>query len=304
MKYDIQTLKVFLAVAREGSIARAAAKEHTVASAVSKRISDLENSIGATLLYRHRRGVKLTLAGSELLQHASRVMAEMAKLDSALSSYANGVKGQVRLVANTSAIVQFLPQDLSSFLKLHPTVKIDLEEHTSESVHKMVAEGSADLGIMVPQRPLDGLDARRYRVDQLMVLMPPDHPLRLHTVLRFSDTLEYDYVGLPRGSSLCDTMVNAAQEIGLPLRLRIQATSFDGLRRMAALGLGIGILPRGSVEPFLQTEGLAAVPLDEPWARRELMLVRKAQDAWPMLPSLLHEHLRHSEERAQETPQT
>lgn len=304
MKYDIQTLKVFLAVAREGSIARAAAKEHTVASAVSKRISDLENSIGATLLYRHRRGVKLTLAGSELLQHASRVMAEMAKLDSALSSYANGVKGQVRLVANTSAIVQFLPQDLSSFLKLHPTVKIDLEEHTSESVHKMVAEGSADLGIMVPQRPLDGLDARRYRVDQLMVLMPPDHPLRLHTVLRFSDTLEYDYVGLPRGSSLCDTMVNAAQEIGLPLRLRIQATSFDGLRRMAALGLGIGILPRGSVEPFLQTEGLAAVPLDEPWARRELMLVRKAQDAWPMLPSLLHEHLRHSEERAQETSQT
>lgn len=304
MKYDIQTLKVFLAVAREGSIARAAAKEHTVASAVSKRISDLENSIGATLLYRHRRGVKLTLAGSELLQHASRVMAEMAKLDSALSSYANGVKGQVRLVANTSAIVQFLPQDLSSFLKLHPTVKIDLEEHTSESVHKMVAEGSADLGIMVPQRPLDGLDARRYRVDQLMVLMPPDHPLSRHAALRFSDTLEYDYVGLPRGSSLCDTMVNAAQEIGLPLRLRIQATSFDGLRRMAALGLGIGILPRGSVEPFLQTEGLAAVPLDEPWARRELMLVRKAQDAWPMLPSLLHEHLRHSEERAQETPQT
>lgn len=304
MKYDIQTLKVFLAVAREGSIARAAAKEHTVASAVSKRISDLENSIGATLLYRHRRGVKLTLAGSELLQHASRVMAEMAKLDSALSSYANGVKGQVRLVANTSAIVQFLPQDLSSFLKLHPTVKIDLEEHTSESVHKMVAEGSADLGIMVPQRPLDALDACRYRVDQLMVLMPPDHPLSRHTALRFSDTLEYDYVGLPRGSSLCETMVNAAQEIGLPLRLRIQATSFDGLRRMAALGLGIGILPRGSVEPFLQTEGLAAVPLDEPWARRELMLVRRAQDAWPMLPSLLHEHLRHSEERAQETPPT
>src|SRR5690606_18767878 len=106
----------------------------------------------------------------------------------------NGVKGQVRLVANTSAIVQFLPQDLSSFLKLHPTVKIDLEEHTSESVHKMVAEGSADLGIMVPQRPQDGLDACRYRVDQLMVLMPPDHPLSRHTALRFSDTLEYDYV--------------------------------------------------------------------------------------------------------------
>src|SRR3546814_12210170 len=60
MKYDIQTLKVFVTVSQEGSIAKAAAKEHTVASAVSKRISELEKSIGADLFYRHRRGVKLT----------------------------------------------------------------------------------------------------------------------------------------------------------------------------------------------------------------------------------------------------
>ena len=296
MKYDIQTLKIFLAVAREGSIARAAAKEHTVASAVSKRISDLEKSLATTLLYRHRRGVKLTLAGSELHQYATRILAEMAGLDSAMGNYANGVRGQVRLVANTSAIVQFLPYDLSSFLKLHPTVKIDLEEHTSDAVHKMVGGGSADLGIMVPQRPLDGLQACLYRADELMVLMPPDHPLSKQGSLRFAETLGYDYVGLPRGSSLCNTMVTAAQELDLPLRLRIQATSFDGLRRMVALGLGIGILPRGSVEPFLQTEGLVAASLDEPWARRELMLVRKSQDAWPMLPRLLHEHLRRAGE--------
>lgn len=301
MKYDIQTLRIFLAVAREGSIARAAIKEHTVASAVSKRISDLESKIGAPLLYRHRRGVNLTLAGSELQVHASRVMAELAHLDGALSNYANGVKGQVRLVANTSAIVQFLPQDLSSFLKLHPTVKIDLEEHTSIAVHKMLVDGAADLGIMVPQRPLDGLHACLYRADQLMVLMQPDHPLAGQRSLRFADTLEYDYVGLPRGTSLCNAMVAAAEELGLSLRLRIQATSFDGLRRMAALGLGIGILPRGSVEPFLQTEGLTALPLDETWARRELMLVSKGHDILPILPRMLHEHLRHSDPEYQST---
>lgn len=292
MKYDLQTLRIFLAVAREGSIARAAAKEHTVASAVSKRISDLENKIGAPLLYRHRRGVNLTLAGNELLAHASRVMAELARLDGALSNYANGVKGQVRLVANTSAIVQFLPRDLSSFLKLHPTVKIDLEEHTSEAVHEMLDDGAADLGIMVPQRPLESLRACLYRADELMVLMTPDHPLAQRTSLRFADTLEYDYVGLPRGTSLCNAMVSASETLGLSLRLRIQATSFDGLRRMAALGLGIGILPRGSVVPFLQTEGLAAVPLDETWARRELMLVSKPHETLPMLARILHEHLR------------
>ncbi len=297
MKYDIQTLRLFLAIAREGSIAQAAAKEHLVASAVSKRISDLEESIGAPLFYRHRRGVKLTLAGNELLVHADRVMAELAKLDGALSNYANGVKGQIRLVANTSAIVQFLPQDLSSFLKLHPTIKIDLEEHTSEAVHKMLEDDSADLGIMVPQRPLNELQSCLYRVDELMVIMPPDHPLAEHQSLRFADTLKFDYVGLPRGSSLCNTLVDAAEGLGLSLRLRIQATSFDGLRRMAALGLGIGILPRGSVEPFLQADHLVAIPLDESWAKRELMLVSRDLDTLPLLARTLHAHLASSHSR-------
>src|SRR5690606_7665233 len=158
MKYDIQTLKVFVTVSQEGSIAKAAEKEHTVASAISKRISELEKSIGADLFYRHRRGVKLTQAGTELLQHASRVLANLAAMDSAMSNYSNGVKGQVRLVANTSTIVQFLPNDLSRFLKIHPTVKIDLEEQTSETVHKLVDGDEADLCIVEPQRTLDGLD--------------------------------------------------------------------------------------------------------------------------------------------------
>lgn len=291
MKYDIYTLKVFLSVAQEGSIAKAAAKEHTVPSAISKRISELEKSIGTELLYRHRRGVILTQAGGELLQHATRVLNELSTLDSVLSNYANGVKGQVRLVANTSAIVQFLPDDLSSFLKQHPTVKIDLEEHTSEEVQKIVSSGFADLGIMVAQRPLDGLDSCLYKSDELMVIMPRNHPLSKENTLRFSETLKYDYVGLPRGSSLCNSMVIAARNLGIPLKLRIQATSFDGLRRMVSLSLGIGVLPRGSVIPFLETEKLVARPLAEPWASRDLLLVTKSTDPLTLLSRLLYEHL-------------
>lgn len=291
MKYDLHTLRVFLSVALEGSIAKAAVKEHMVPSAISKRISDLEKTIGTELFYRHRRGVVLTQAGSELVLHATQVFEQLSSLDSALSNYANGVKGQVRLVANTSAIVQFLPNDLSVFLKWHPTVKIDLEEHTSEAVHKIVSNGLADIGIMVAQRPLDGLEAQLYKSDQLMVVMPQGHPLSKKKTLRFSETLKYDYVGLPRGSSLCNSMVNAAQELCIPLKLRIQATSFDGLRRMIAQGMGIGVLPTGSVIPFLETEKLMARPLIEPWASRDLLLVIKKPDTLTLPSRLLLEHL-------------
>lgn len=291
MRYDIQTLRLFVSVSQEGSIARAADKEHTVASAISKRISELEKSIGTELFYRHRRGVTLTQAGTELLQHAVGVLEGLAALDGAMSIYASGVKGQVRLVANTSAIVQFLPDDLSSFLKMHPTIKIDLEEHTSEEVHKSVTAGKADLGILVAQRPLDGLDACLYRADELMLIMPPGHPLARKGAIRFAETLKYDYVTLPRGSSLCNTLVEAAADLGMPLRLRIQATSFDGLRRMVARNLGIGVLPQGSVEPFLQTEGLVCRHLKEPWAHRKLMLISKPVESLPLLARVLRTHL-------------
>jgi DNA-binding transcriptional LysR family regulator len=291
MRYDLQTLKLFVAVCQEKSIAKAAEKEHTVASAISKRISELEKSIGAEVFYRHRRGVTLTQAGTELLQHATSLLEGLANLDSAMSVYASGVKGQVRLVANTSAIVQFLPDDLSSFLKMHPTIKIDLEEHTSEEVHRLVAAGKADVGILVAQRPLDGLEACLYRADELMLIMPPGHPLARKRSVRFAETLKYDYVTLPRGSSLCNTLMAAASDLGMPLRLRIQATSFDGLRRMVARNLGIGILPEGSVEPFLQTEGLVSRHLDEPWAHRNLTLISKPVESLPLLARVLRTHL-------------
>ncbi|NGM89078.1 LysR family transcriptional regulator [Parapusillimonas sp. SGNA-6] len=291
MRYDLQTLKLFVAVCQEKSIAKAAEKEHTVASAISKRISELEKSIGADVFFRHRRGVTLTQAGAELLQHATGLLDGLAALDSAMSVYASGVKGQVRLVANTSAIVQFLPDDLSSFLKLHPTIKIDLEEHTSEDVHRLVSAGKADLGILVVQRPLEGLEACLYRADELMLIMPPGHPLSRKRSVRFAETLKYDYVTLPRGSSLCDTLMAAADDQGMPLRLRIQATSFDGLRRMVARNMGIGVLPQGSVEPFLETEGLVSRPLDEPWAHRKLMLISKPVDSLPLMARVLRTHL-------------
>ncbi len=291
MKYDIHTLRAFLSVAQEGSIAKAALKEHTVPSAISKRISELEKNIGAELFYRHRRGVILTQAGGELVLYATQVFERLSSLDSAMSNYANGVKGQIRLVANTSAIVQFLPNDLSIFLKRHPTVKIDLEEHTSEEVQKRVTNGFADIGIMVAQRPLDGLEAQLYRSDQLMVLMPQGHPLGEKESLRFSETLKFDHVGLPRGSSLCNSLTNAAHQLGMPLKLRIQATSFDGLRRMISLGMGIGILPTGSAIPFLEAEKLMARPLNEPWASRNLLLVVKNPDTLTLLSRLLLNHL-------------
>lgn len=291
MRHDLQTLRAFLAIADEGSISRAAEREYTVTSALSKRVADLEEACGAALVTRHRRGVSLTPAGVELVSHARRIVDELARLDNALGDYASGVRGQVRLLANTSAIVQFLPSDIASFLALHPTVKIDLEEKTSDQVQKQVQDGLADIGVMVALKPLDALDCRPYRSDHLYVMMPKGHPLSRKKRLRFAETLDYDHVGLPRGTSLCETLLQAANAQGRPLKLRMQATSFDGLRRMVASDLGIGVLPEGSVVPFLAADNLVACPLVEPWAKRQLMVVTRERHTLSRLAGLLADHL-------------
>ena len=126
-RIDFVTLKLFVAIADERSLTRAAEREHLALAAVSKRVSDLENQLGIALLYRQPKGVELTPAGHALLHHARNMMDNLEQLNADLSEFSEGVKGHVRIHANTSAVIEFLPEDLASFSRLHPQVKDRLD---------------------------------------------------------------------------------------------------------------------------------------------------------------------------------
>ncbi|MGB7757714.1 MAG: LysR family transcriptional regulator, partial [Salinisphaera sp.] len=119
-RIDLLTLRLFIAIADTGRLTAAAEREHMALAAVSKRISDLEGALDATLLYRRPRGVELTPAGDALLHHARSVLESMERLTADLSEYSAGVRGHVRMHANTSAIIEFLPEDLAAFTRAHP----------------------------------------------------------------------------------------------------------------------------------------------------------------------------------------
>ena len=174
-RIDLTSLQLFVAVCEAGSIGKAADREFIAASAVSKRLADLEAALGTPLLYRHARGVDLTPAGQSLLHHARNVLYGLEKMQSELGEYADGVRGHVRVHASISAIVQFLPDDLGSFVRAHPQVKIDLEEHLSGDVVRAVQEGAADLGICNASALSAGgttLQTLPYRQDDLVLVVP------------------------------------------------------------------------------------------------------------------------------------
>src|SRR6185369_17178303 len=134
MKFDLRDLELFVAVADAGSIARAAERSHTVASAVSKRVSDLEENFGTALLIRGAKGIELTAAGHALLVRARVLLNQATQLDDEMRRHASGTRGYVRVFANISAIVEFLPGALASFAARHPDIHVHLEEHVSSAI--------------------------------------------------------------------------------------------------------------------------------------------------------------------------
>ncbi|MFT4240737.1 MAG: LysR substrate-binding domain-containing protein [Acidovorax sp.] len=292
-RIDLTSLQLFVAVCELGSIGRAAEREFIAASAVSKRLSDLESAVDTALLYRHSRGVTLTPAGESLLHHARTVLFGLERMQGELSEYADGVRGHVRIHANISAIFQFLPEDLGAFARQHSQIKIDLQEHLSSDVLHAVREGAADLGLCnVPPTATDGdLQSRPYRSDHLVLVVPQAHALSAQAAIKFDEILDWDIVGLHANSSISLAMRAAAAAAGRPLRQRIQVTGLDAMCRMIDNGLGVGLLPDRAFELMRGVGRLVAVPLNEPWAKRELRVVARDFDALPVTARLLAEHL-------------
>jgi DNA-binding transcriptional LysR family regulator len=271
-RLDLVSLSLFNLVVRTGSISKGAELAHLAVGAASKRISDLEEAVGAELLERHSRGVTLTLAGEALQRHAQRILGDVDQLAAELSDHARGIVGVVRLAANTSAVTQFLPGDVAGFLAAHPGIRIELDEHDSEQVVLSVLDGRADIGIFADRTPPLGLQTTLYRRDRLVLVVPRQHPLAGRERIAFAEATEHEFVSLSQGTSLARRLALEAQALGRPLRLRIHVRSFDGICQMVAAGLGVAVLPDAAVRPYLEAMGLVRIDLTDPWVERELLI--------------------------------
>lgn len=292
MRYDLTSLDLFITVAQERNLTRAGRIKHVAVSAISKRITELEAQVGSPLLLRNARGVELTPAGQSLLFYARQVKQTMAQLDTELSGYASGVKGHIRIHAITSALSQFLPQDVAGFAELYPQIKFDIEERVGSAVIRAVADGRADLGIIAAQTPSEGLETITYRHDELTLVVPAGHVLAARKGIKFKEVLEHEFVGPHLESSMHTLLTSEATKLGMALKLRIRISSFDCMCRMVSAGLGIAVLPRSVINQYVRSHKLKMVTLDEPWAQRTLLLaLRKYEAASPTLKTFI-DHLK------------
>jgi len=288
MHFDLTDLRLFVVTAEEGNLTRASARQHLSLAAASARIKALEKQAGLPLLYREARGMRLSPPGEAFLHHARGVLRQTEQLRMDLQEYGGGLRGHVRVFANTTAVTDFLPEILPDFLLDNPRVNIDLQEKPNTEIARGVLDGRADIGIVAGQVDTLGLRAIHFSTDRLVLVASRQHRFAGLKRIAFAETLDEDAVAMQQGSTLQTFLMQITEKLGKPLKLRIQLSSFDAMCRMIGAGVGVGIVPESAARRNQDSMNLALVELLEPWSVRErYILVREHEDLPAYAQSLI-----------------
>ena len=281
MHFDLTDLRLFVHAAELGSLTRASQRQHLSLAAASLRIKALEEQAGMPLLYREARGVRPTPAGEAFLHHARGMLLQSEQLRHGLQEYGAGLRGHVRVFANTTAVTDFLPEIMPAFLADHPRVNVDLQERPNAEIARGVLDGRADLGIVAGQVDTLGLQTIHFSTDRLVLATPRGHRFARRKRIAFAETLDEDAIGMQQGSTLQTFLAGVTERLGKPMKLRIQLSSFDAMCRMIGAGVGIGIVPESAARRNRESMGLALIDLTDAWSVRERRILVRDQGRLP-----------------------
>jgi len=266
------TLALIASVVRAGSISAGARAMNLALAAASKRIADFESYVGVAIFSRLPQGVELTDAGRAIFHNILSILENVEQLHRNIEDIGAGGRSHVRIWVSPAAISERIPEELSSFLQAHKDVTVELEERDSSEIIKAVRENRADIGIFVDAMNSNGLQTRVYCEEELVVVLPADHPLAKSDATTLAEALTYDFVGLQSGTPLAARVDYESSRLGRTPNFKIQVRGVETLCRMVAAGLGIGIVPEAAAKRYLDRMGLRTVAINEAWARRRLFV--------------------------------
>ena len=302
MRIDLTDLRLFLHVHQAGTITGGAEASHLTLASASERIRGMEAALGLPLLLREPRGVVPTPAGHTLLLHARRVLRQMDDLQAELSDYAGGLKGQVRLLCNTSALSEHLPAVLGLFLAGHPGISLDMEERASSDIADALRAGLCDIGLVSDAADVAGLETFVFRADPLVLVVPEGHALSQRRSVCLADVAGCAFVGLAAGSALQAHLAQQARRLGKRLVYRVRLRSFESVCRLVGEGIGVGIVPQAVALRVARSAAVRRIGLTDAWARRHLLVAVREADALPACAQQLLAHLRTHAASAADAP--
>jgi len=271
---DLQKLRVFVAVARESNVTRAARQLSLSQPALSKQLSELEASLSTVLFDRLPRGVRLTSAGEVLLRHAERIFAAEGAAEAELAELLGLRTGRLSIGASTTIGSYLIPSVFGLFHRAHPEVRLELAIANSSVIQAMVADGRIDLGLTEGVVPGEQFAVEIIHYDEMVAIAAGGHPLLDKSRVSAAELVRAPFICRERGSGSRDVIEAALAERGLRIEPVMALGSTEAIKNAVAAGLGVAMLSRLTVELELTMGRLELIEVRDLSIRRALHLVQ------------------------------
>jgi DNA-binding transcriptional LysR family regulator len=265
---DSKQLRAFAILARTGSFTLAAKELHLTQSAVSHSMKALEQDVGCGLLDRLGKKVVLTQAGEQLLQHAEKILQEMASTRASLEQMGKWGKGRLRIGASATACQYILPAVLREFKESFPQFGISIEPGDAPECITALRNKRIDLALGLEPTKEDHFEFHPLFTDELVFLVSPSHPWATPKALVRADIPRQNYVLYNKGSYTFRMVEDYFREEGMVLNTVIELGSMEAIKELVKLGLGVSILAPWIARKELEERSLVAVPLGRRKLRR------------------------------------
>lgn len=273
---DLQKLRVFAAVAREGNVTRAAKRLSVSQPALSKQLAELEQGLGTALFDRLPRGMRLTAAGEVLLRYAERIFAAESAAETEIAALAGLRAGKLSIGASTTIGSYLIPAVFGAFHRAHPEVRLELEIANTAAIQGLVSDGRIDLGLTEGSVPGEQFAVEIVHYDELVAVATPSHPLCQGKKRRvaLADLASAPFLCRETGSGSREVIESALRERGLTIEPAMALGSTEAIKSAVAAGLGVAILSRLTVELELSTGRLCLLDVRDLSLRRALYMVQ------------------------------
>jgi DNA-binding transcriptional LysR family regulator len=284
---ELRHLRAFAAVAEELHFGRAAARLHIAQPPLSQQIKYLERDLGVQLLERTTRQVRLTNAGAVFLEHARRVLAEADRARESVLLTERGERGEIRVGLTGATTWRLLPRMTRAYRARYPLVRLELHPSVFSGAQiSGLLDGGIDVSLLRAPVPAP-LASRTLLDEELVAVLPDDHPLAARTSIPLADLAEENFVSYPdrQGSNLRDTAMRACAAVGFWPRVVQEAQDTYTVVALVAAAVGVALLPASA--QWLHFEGVAFRRVTGADVRAPVSLTWRAGDESPVLAGFL-----------------
>jgi len=273
MALNLNHLRLFRSIAEMGSITAAARDLRISQPAVSRQLAELEGALGARLVDRLPRGIRLTTAGEMLRERARRIFAEADAAEREISELLGLRRGRLAVGASTSIGSYLVPRVFGDFADRHADITLELQIGNTRAIQTDVLEGKLDLGLTEGFADSDALDVQVFTHDEIILIAAPDakgRPLAGVRTVKARDLVDLPCIVRELGSGTRDVIEAHLAQRGVELKPRMSLGSTEAIKNAVVRGLGVAIVSRLTVALELEIGRLREVKISDLTIRRAL----------------------------------